>query len=66
MRWGTRGVIGRVDPTLCLETGCGNADVEMVVFSDLPAPIAFTLSPDLRLYLHSRYRPEIYWLQLPT
>ena len=63
---GTRGVIGRVDPRACLDEPCGNADVEMVIFSDLPAPIAFTLSPGLRLYLHSRYRPEIYWLQLPT
>ena len=63
---GTRGVIGRVDPAKCLDDGCGNADIEMVLFSDLPAPIAFTMSPDLRLYLHSRYRPEIYWLQLPS
>ncbi len=63
---GTRGVVGRIDPLSCLEQGCDNADVEMVVFSDIPAPIALALSSDLRLFLHSRYRPEIYWAQLPT
>ncbi|MCY3781707.1 MAG: hypothetical protein OXG78_15440 [Chloroflexi bacterium] len=63
---GTRGVIGRIDPTMCLESGCSNSDVEVVVFSDIPAPLAITLSDDLRLFLHSRFRPEIYWLQLPT
>lgn len=62
---GTRGVIGRVDPAICLESGCSGDDVELVVFSDIPAPLAITLSDDLRLFLHSRYRPEIYWLQLP-
>ena len=63
---GTRGVIGRIDPALCHESGCSNSDVELVVFSDIPAPLAITLSDDLRLFLHSRFRPEIYWLQLPT
>ncbi len=62
---GTRGVIGRIDPSICHETGCSNDDVELVVFSDIPAPLAITLSDDLRLFLHSRFRPEIYWLQLP-
>ena len=50
----------------CHESGCSNQDVEMVVFSDIPAPLAIALSDDLRLFLHSRYRPEIYWVQLPT
>ncbi len=63
---GTRGVIGRINPIACLDDGCDNADVEMVVFSDIPAPIAMALSPDMRLFLHSRFRPEIYWLQLPA
>ena len=63
---GTRGVIGRIEPSLCLEAGCSGDDVELVVFSDIPAPLAITLSDDLRLFLHSRYRPEIYWLQLPV
>jgi hypothetical protein len=62
---GTRGVVGRIYPDNCLETGCTNQDVEMVVFSDIPAPLAITLSDDLRLFLHSRFRPEIYWVQLP-
>ena len=61
---GTRGVVGRIDPLPCLEGGCDSSDVEMVVFSDLQAPITLTLSPDMRLFLHSRYRPEIYWAQL--
>ncbi len=63
---GTRGVIGRVDPEKCYEEGCSTDDTEMVVFSDVPAPLAITLSDDGRLYLHSRYRPEIYWAQLPV
>ena len=63
---GTRGVVGRIDPRICLDQGCDNADVEMVIFSDLPAPVAMTLSPDLRVFVHSRYRPEIYWVQLPV
>lgn len=63
---GTRGVVGRIDPTACLEGGCSNQDVEMVVFSDIPAPLAITLSDDMRLFLHSRFRPEIYWAQLPS
>ncbi len=63
---GTRGVVSRIDPTRCLEGGCGSQDVEMVVFSDIAAPLAIALSDDLRLFLHSRYRPEIYWAQLPS
>lgn len=63
---GTRGVVGRIEPAQCHENGCSNQDVEMVVFSDIPAPLAIALSADMRLFLHSRYRPEIYWLQLPT
>lgn len=63
---GTRGVIGRIDPSVCLDSGCSGDDVELVVFSDIPAPLSITLSDDLRLFLHSRYRPEIYWLQMPV
>ncbi len=63
---GTRGVVGRIEPAQCHENGCSNQDVEMVVFSDIPAPLAIALSADLRLFLHSRYRPEIYWVQLPA
>jgi len=64
---GTRGIVGRIDPSQCRDGGCTNEDVEIVVFSDIPAPIAgMTLSDDMRLFLHSRYRPEIYWVQLPN
>ncbi|MCY4464362.1 MAG: hypothetical protein OXE46_02360 [Chloroflexi bacterium] len=63
---GTRGVVGRVDPLLCLDGGCSGDDIEPVVFSDVAAPLAITLSDDLRLFLHSRFRPEIYWVQLPA
>ncbi len=63
---GTRGVIGRVKPTRCLDGGCSNQDLELVVFSDIAAPLAITLSDDMRLFLHSRFQPEIYWVQLPA
>ncbi len=64
---GTRGVVGRVLPSNCRENGCTNEDVEIVIFSDLPAPIAgLTISDDMRIFLHSRYRPEIYWVQIPA
>ena len=63
---GTRGIVGRINPSQCRESGCTNEDVEIVIFSDIPAPIAgMTLSDDMRIFLHSRYRPEIYWIQLP-
>jgi len=62
---GTRGIVGRIEPRQCLDSGCASDDVEVVVFPDIPAPIALTISEDRRLFLHSRYRPEIYWAQLP-
>lgn len=63
---GTRAVVGRVDPDLCLEHGCSGDETEMVVFSDIPAPVSLALSSDLRLFLHSRFRPEVYWAQVPS
>jgi hypothetical protein len=64
---GTRGIVGRINPDRCRDDGCTNEDIEIVIFSDIPAPIAgMTLSDDMRLFLHSRYRPEIYWVQLPS
>jgi len=64
---GTRGVVGRIQPSMCHKEGCTNEDIEIVIFSDIPAPIAgLTISDDMRLFLHSRYRPEIYWVQIPT
>jgi hypothetical protein len=63
---GTRGVVGRVDANACAEAGgCENADVEIVVFTELAAPLAgLTISPDNRLYVHTMFQPEIYWVQL--
>lgn len=62
---GTRGVVGRINPESCLESGCTNDEVEILIFTDLPAPLAgLTLSPDMRLFIHTIYRPEIYWVQL--
>ena len=63
---GTRGIVGRIQPHQCLDEGCTSDDVEVVIFSDVPAPLALTLSEDMRLFMHSRYRPEIYWVQLPS
>lgn len=63
---GTRGVVGRVDPAVCRENGgCSNDQVEIVLYSELAAPLAgLTLSADLRLYIHSIFSPDIYWVQL--
>ena len=63
---GTRGVVGRVDPVLCQENGgCTNDEIEIIVYTELPAPLAgLAISPDMRLFVHSIYRPEIYWVQL--
>jgi len=63
---GTRGVIGRIDPAACRASGgCNNDQVEVVVFTELNAPIAgLTLTPDMRIYLHTMFEPEILWAQL--
>src|SRR5690606_9898999 len=37
---GTRGVVGRVDPETCKEASCTNAQVELVVWTELAAPLA--------------------------
>jgi hypothetical protein len=64
---GTRGVVGRIDPKQCLANGCNNDQVENVIYTELPAPLAgLTLSPDMRLYIHSMFSPDLYWVQLPT
>lgn len=64
---GTRGVVGRVDPNYCVEKGgCANEDVEIVIYSELAAPLAgLTLSDDMRLYIHSIFSPDLYWVDLP-
>lgn len=65
---GTRGVIGRVDPQQCIENGgCTNDQTETVVFTELPVPLAgLTISTDMRLYVHSMFSPDLYWVQLPS
>lgn len=65
---GTRGVVGRVDPQVCIDNGgCTVNDTETVVVTELAAPLSgLTLSPDMRLFFHTIYRPEIYWVQLDT
>lgn len=64
---GTRGVIGRVNPEECRERGgCTNNEVEIVLYTELAAPLAgLTITEDMRLFVHTMFRPEIYWVQLP-
>lgn len=62
---GTRGVVGRVQPEICRTQECSQADVEIVLFTELQAPLAgLTISPDMRLFVHTIYRPEVYWVRL--
>jgi hypothetical protein len=63
---GTRGVVGRVDPATCRKNGgCTNDQIQIVVYSELAAPLAgVTLSDDMHLYIHSIFSPEIYWVDL--
>ncbi len=65
---GTRGVVGRVNPETCRENGgCSNDQVQIVVYSELAAPLAgVTLSDDMHLYIHSIFSPEIYWVDLKS
>lgn len=64
---GTRGVVGRVDPEVCIAAGgCGNDQVQAVLYTELSAPLAgLTITPDMRLYVHTMFAPDIYWVQLP-
>lgn len=63
---GTRGVVGRINPQICRENGgCTNDQVEIVVYSELAAPLAgLSISPDMQLFIHSIFSPDIYWVQL--
>ncbi|GAB5491417.1 MAG: hypothetical protein Phog2KO_16320 [Phototrophicaceae bacterium] len=62
---GTRGVVGRVNPEECRDGGCTNEQVEIVLFTELTAPLSgLTITPDMRLFVHTIYRPEIYWVDL--
>jgi hypothetical protein len=64
---GTRGIVGRVNPDICREKGgCTNLDVEIVLWSELAAPLAgLVITPDMRLFVHTMFGAEIYWVQLP-
>lgn len=64
---GTRGIVGRVDPQRCRDQGgCTNVDIEIVLWSELAAPLAgLSISDDLRLFVHTMFGSEIYWVQLP-
>lgn len=62
---GTRGVVGRVNPEECRDGGCTNEQIEIVLRTDLTAPLAgLTVTPDMRLFVHTIYRPELYWVEL--
>lgn len=63
---GTRGVVGRVNPDVCRENGgCTNDEVEIVIYTELAAPLAgLTISPDMRLFVHTIFSPDIYWVRL--
>ncbi len=64
---GNRGVVGRVNPHTCLakDGGCTNDDIQIVVLTELSAPLAgLTITPDMRLFIHTLYRHDIFWLDL--
>jgi len=61
-----RGVVGRVNPQTCMANGgCTNADVEIVVYTELTAPLAgLAISPDMRLFVHTMFSPDLYWARI--
>lgn len=63
---GNRGLVGRVDPKVCQANGgCSNDQVEIVLFSDLEAPLAgLTLTPDMRMFVHTMFNPNLYWADI--
>ncbi len=63
---GNRGLVGRVDPAVCRANGgCTNDQVEIVLYTNLDAPLAgLTLTPDMRLFVHTMFIPDIYWAQI--
>jgi sugar lactone lactonase YvrE len=63
---GNRGLVGRVDPAECMANGgCTNDQVEIVLYTDLAVPLAgLTVTPDMRLFVHTMFTPEIYWAQI--
>jgi hypothetical protein len=65
---GTRGIVGRVNPQACRDSGgCTHDQVEIVIYTELATPLAgLTISPNMQLFIHSMFSPDIYWVQLPT
>lgn len=63
---GNRGLVGRVDPAVCAASGgCTNDQIEIVLYTDLAVPLAgLTLTPDMRIFVHTMFTPDIYWAQL--
>jgi hypothetical protein len=63
---GTRGVVGRVDTEICrAKGGCTSDEVEIVLYTELAAPLAgLTFSDDMKMYIHSIFSPDIYWVQI--
>lgn len=62
-----RGIISRVKPEDCRAEGCSNDDLELVIWTELSAPLAgLTISPDMQLFVHVMFGPEIYALDLAT
>ncbi len=63
---GNRGLVGRVDPKVCAaQGGCTADQIDVVLYSDLNAPLAgLTITPDMRLFVHTMFTPEIYWAQI--
>lgn len=63
---GNRGLVGRVDPAVCTANGgCTNDQIEIVLYTDLAVPLAgLTLTPDMRIFVHTMFTPDIYWAQL--
>ncbi|NJR12526.1 hypothetical protein HC776_01170 [bacterium] len=58
-------MVGRIWPQDCQEEGCTNEQVEIVVYTEMEAPLSgLTISPDLTLFIHTIYRPEIYQVDL--
>lgn len=63
---GNRGVVGRVDPEVCKANGgCTANQVEVVLYSDLAVPLAgLTITPDMRMFIHTMFTPDLYWTQI--
>jgi len=63
---GTRGAVGRIDPEICkTKGGCTSDEAEIVLYTELAAPLAgLAFSDDMKMYIHSIFSPDIYWVQI--